>query len=176
MKKALIVVDMLNDFVHSDGALFFPAGAEIIPAVKKRIEVYVAAKDIIVFLCDAHAKDDKEFARFPAHAIKKTWGAGIVGELVAVLKDCEVIPIPKTRYSGFYNTGLGVELIQRKVSAVEVVGVCTSICVMDTVGGLANRDYKVVIPYNAVADFDQDAHIAAIGRMGTLYGAEIIQS
>ena len=176
MSKILIVVDMLNDFVRKDGALFFQAGADIIPAVKKRIEAYIAAEDVIIFLCDAHAEDDKEFARFDKHAVKKTWGAGVVADLVAVLSGYDTIFMPKTRYSGFYNTGLGVELIQREADVVEVVGVCTSICVMDTVGGLANRDYKVTIPYDCVADFDPEAHTAAIGRMATLYGAEIFKS
>lgn len=175
MGKILIVVDMLNDFVHKDGVLFFQAGADIIPAVKKRIEAYIAAEDVIIFLCDAHAENDKEFARFKAHAIKKTWGAGVVADLVAILGGYDTLFMPKTRYSGFHNTGLGVELIQREADEVEVVGVCTSICVMDTVGGLANRDYKIVVPLNAVADFDETAHHAALGRMGTLYGAEIIQ-
>jgi len=175
MRKALIVVDMLNDFVHKDGALFFQAGADIIPAVKARIEAYAAVEDIMIFLCDSHAEDDKEFARFPEHAVKKTWGAGVVGDLVAVVSGYDTIFIPKTRYSGFFGTSLGRKLDEYNPDEVEVVGVCTSICVMDTVGGLANRDYKVTVPLNAVADFDEVAHHAALGRMGVLYGAEIIQ-
>ncbi len=173
MKKTLLIIDMLNDFVHKDGALFFQAGADIIPAVKGRIDAYRAEGNLVIFICDAHAKDDKEFDRFPPHAIINSWGSDIVKDLVASDKD---IFIPKTRYSGFYNTLLDEDLRIYGAKEVEVVGVCTSICVMDTVGGLANRDYKVVIPYNAVADFDQEAHIAAIGRMATLYGAEIIKS
>jgi nicotinamidase/pyrazinamidase len=174
MSKVLIVVDMLNDFVHKDGALFFQAGADIIPAVKKRIEAYIAAEDVIIFLCDAHAENDKEFEMFPPHAIKKTWGAGVAADLVAVLSGYDTIFIPKTRYSGFYNTGLGVELIKIKPDTVEVVGVCTSICVMDTVGDLANRDYNVEVSFNAIADFDPEAAAAAVNRMTGLYGAKFI--
>jgi nicotinamidase-related amidase len=54
-----------------------------------------------------------------------------------------------------------------------VVGVCTSICVMDTVGGLANRDYRTVVPRGGVADFDVQAHEQALSRMDRLYGATI---
>jgi nicotinamidase/pyrazinamidase len=174
MNKVLIVVDMLNDFVHKDGVLFFPTGAEIIPAVKKRIEAHRAEESVIIFLCDAHAEDDKEFERFPAHAIKKTWGAGVVVELVEAIGGYEKLEfISKTRYSGFYGTSLDTKLASIGPDEVEVVGVCTSICTMDTVGGLANRDYKVVVPLNAVADFDNQAHHSALARMATLYGAEI---
>ena len=81
--------------------------------------------------------------------------------------------IAKTRYSGFYGTNLGQVLVQLRPAQVTVVGVCTSICVMDTVGGLVNRDYSAVVPANAVADFDMEAHMFSLKRMEKLYGAHI---
>ncbi len=169
MGDMLIVVDMLNDFVHKDGALFFQAGADIIPAVQRRIEVHKRNNSVIIALRDWHDEDDKEFKRFPKHAVKRTWGA----RTAIVVGVYEFLIIPKTRYSGFYGTSLDTHLNFCKPDKVEVVGVCTSICVMDTVGGLANRDYKVVVPVKCVADFDNDAHKAALVRMEALYGAEI---
>jgi len=44
---------------------------------------------------------------------------------------------------------------------------------MDTVGGLANRDYKTAVPAAGVADFDEEAHRFALQRMERLYGATI---
>jgi nicotinamidase-related amidase len=44
---------------------------------------------------------------------------------------------------------------------------------MDTVGGLANRDYSVRVIKEAVADFDQDMHNFAIQRMMNLYNAQV---
>jgi nicotinamidase-related amidase len=44
---------------------------------------------------------------------------------------------------------------------------------MDTVGGLANRDYRIMVPRAGVADFDADAHHHALDRMERLYGATI---
>ena len=175
MGKILIVIDMLNDFVHKKGTLFFPAGADIIPFIKGRIEHYITNDYIIIFLCDAHDEDDKEFERFPKHAIKKTWGAGIVKELADAVADYYSLEIiPKTRYSGFYGTNLGTQLAGLAPDEVEVVGVATSICVSDTVGGLANRDYNITVPVRGVADFDNKAHKSALDRMETLYGAKII--
>ena len=170
--KILIVVDMLNDFVHEKGALFFQTGADIIPAVKKRIAFHRANESRIIYLSDAHDKDDKEFDIFPPHAIEGTWGASIIDELAPEKGD---VVIPKKRYSGFYNTNLDVHTSYAPlVDEVEVVGVCTSICVMDTVGGLANRDIKTVVPADAVADFDPAAHVAALNRMGSIYGANTV--
>jgi nicotinamidase-related amidase len=45
---------------------------------------------------------------------------------------------------------------------------------MDTAGGLRNRDYSVVIPVDAVADFDPPAHQFALQRMQRVYGAKLV--
>jgi len=179
VKNLLIVVDMLNDFCHKDGVLATsPITGElyaepIITPVQNLVESYRAAGLPIIWLTDGHSKNDKEFDRFPPHAIFDTWGAKIIDELKPTKPGDEMI-ILKRRYSGFFNTDLGFQLTRLAPEKVEVVGVCTSICVMDTVGGLANRDYKIVIHKNCVADFDPAAHEAALARMEGLYGAKIV--
>jgi len=173
MNNVLIVVDMLNDFVdEEEGILSFRQARAIVPAVKRRLALHRADGSQIIYLCDAHAEDDLEFLKFPAHAIKNTWGADIIDELEP--KKGDTI-LPKTRYSGFYGTPLEAHLAVTAPKKVEVVGVCTSICVMDTVGGLANRDYNVYIHENCVADFSDEAHTFSIVRMKSLYGAKIIE-
>jgi nicotinamidase-related amidase len=179
MNSILLVIDMLNDFVHKDGALFFQTGGDIVPVVIDRVEHYVKSKQRVIFICDAHDKNDKEFDRFPKHAVKDTWGARVVDPIFWVVLDYAEITIDTTdiirkkRFSGFYGTSLGSELNIYKPDMIEVIGVCTSICVMDTVGELANRDYRISVPSNAVADFDPKAHVFALERMSKLYGADI---
>ena len=170
--KALIVVDMLNDFIDEKGALFCGKTArDIIPFVRQKIENYRRRKDTVIFLQDAHDENDAEFEKFPRHCVVGTWGNEVIPELVPGPDD---VIVNKKRYSGFYGTHLDKILVDRKVKAVEVVGVCTSICVMDTVGGLANRDYSITVAVNGVADFDQTFHDFALKRMVQLYGAQIV--
>jgi len=83
--------------------------------------------------------------------------------------------VEKTRYSAFFNTNLDELLRKAAPQEVWVTGVCTSICVMDTVGDLRNRDYPVVVPAGAVADFDPQFHQFALQRMERVYGARILQ-
>jgi nicotinamidase-related amidase len=45
---------------------------------------------------------------------------------------------------------------------------------MDTVGGLANRDYRIRVPAAGVADFDPEMHAFALRRMEQLYGARVV--
>jgi len=51
--------------------------------------------------------------------------------------------IKKTRYSGFYGTNLDEVLTTEKVEHLYIVGVCTSICVMETVADL--RKQKIIL-------------------------------
>lgn len=182
MKKLLIVVDMINAFAAHGGTLSKSLvtgkeyGLEIIHSLKDRIDTYRNAKDPIVWLCDSHDKNDKEFERFPPHAIENTWEADIIDIFNPALveKSPFEMRIPKKRYSGFYGTDLEYQLMRLAPEQIEVGGVCTSICIMDTVGGLANRDYNIVIRKDCVADFDPIAHDATLTRMAGLYGAIII--
>ncbi len=171
VKRVLIVVDMLNDFIQSDGALFCGETAQaIVPFIQDRLTRYRGKGDPVIYLQDAHAPDDKEFDRFPPHCVAGTSGSNIIEPLAP--HPGEPV-LPKTRYSGFYGTDLEKILAEMQPDEVEVMGVCTSICVMDTVGGLANRDYAVRVPEKGVADFDEQFHTFALKRMQQLYGARL---
>ena len=172
---------MLNDFCHKDGALSKALdgslyAAPIIEHIAKRVEEFRNTKDVIFWPQDAHKVDDKEFDRFPPHAVIGTWCSKIIDELKPHIASDSPFEmwVLKTRYSAFYNTDLSYQLQRLNPDVVEVCGVCTSICVMDTVGGLANRDYAVEVIKHGVADFDPAAHNFALSRMVALYGAKLI--
>ena len=161
--KALLVIDMLYDFVNENGALFCgPEAKKIVPFIKSKIEEYHRKGNKVIFICDSHTKDDSEFKMFPPHCIKGTKGAEIIDELPKTRND---VIIKKRRYSGFYGTDLEKILKDISPERVEVVGVCTSICVMDTVGGLCNREIPVTVYRDGVADFDKKMHEFALKRM-----------
>ena len=170
--ETLIIIDMLNDFIDPRGVLFCGEPAQrVVPVIRERLDRYRAAGAAVIYLQDAHSPDDKEFEKFPPHCIAGTWGSEIIG---ALSPRPEEHVLPKTRYSGFYGTDLDNVLVSLAGQQVEVTGVCTSICVMDTVGGLVNRDYQVRVPREGVADFDARAHDFALERMEKIYGVRIV--
>ena len=138
--------------------------------VQKRLETFRNSGDLVIYLQDSHDEGDKEFERFPSHCVSGTWGNEIIPQLAP--KPGEEV-VTKKRFSGFYGTDLESILDSAEVDGVEVVGVCTSICVMDTSGGLANRDYKITVPVKGVADFDQEFHEFSLKRMQQVYGASL---
>jgi len=171
-KTALIVADMLNDFLDPGGSLYVGAQArEIIPFVAQKIAEFRAQEGVVIFVCDAHAPDDREFRYFPAHAIQGSWGARIIPELPPAPGDYRV---EKTRYSAFAHTNLDDILQQEQIEEVHVVGVMTSISVMETVKELFERDIPAVVYQQGVADADPEAHAFALKQMPRVLGARVV--
>jgi nicotinamidase/pyrazinamidase len=171
-KAALIVADMLNDFLDPQGSLYLgPQGREIIPFVAQKIAAFRTQGGVVIFVCDAHAPDDREFRYFPPHAVKDSWGSRIIPELPVAPGDYRV---DKTRYSCFAHTDLDAILKQEQVIEVHVVGVCTSICVLETVKDLFERDVPTVVYEHGVADFDPEAHAFALKHMPRVLGARVV--
>ena len=171
-KVALIVADMLRDFLEPQGTLYLGDAARgIIPFVAGKIEATRAGGGVVIYVCDAHAPDDKEFKLFAPHAVKGSRGAEIIPEFQVLPGDYRV---EKTRYSSFYDTDLDDILKRERVERVEVVGVCTSICVMETVKELFDRDIPHLVYREGVADFDPEGHAFALKYMQTVLGAEVV--
>jgi nicotinamidase/pyrazinamidase len=170
-KVALIIADMLNDFIDPDGTLYVgPAGRDLIPFVAQKAGETRAGGGVVIFGCDAHAPDDREFDQFGAHAVRGSWGSEIIPELPFLPGD---LRIDKTRYNALFDTDLERVLKREGVSNAELVGVCTSICVMFTAIGLLDRGFRCRVYQDGVADFDPEAHAFALKHMQKL-GVEVV--
>lgn len=171
-KAALIVADMLNDFLDPQGSLYVgPHARGIIPFVSEKIAEFRAQGRVVIFVCDAHAPNDREFKYFPPHAVKGSWGAQIIPELTPAPGDFRV---EKTRYSAFSHTNLDEILRQQDIDEVHVVGVLTSICVLETVKELFDRDMPGLVYRQGVADSDPEAHSFALKQMQRVLGAKVV--
>lgn len=171
-KKALIVIDMLRDFMEKKGALYCGDEArKIIPFVKKTIDRFRKEQDIIVYAKDSHRPNDKEFKIFAKHCVSGSAGSQIVREIRPTKNDWI---IPKTTYDAAFESGLVKILKEHFVKDIFLVGVSTSICVMETASSLAKLGFRINILKRGVADFDGKAHSFALKRMKFVYGANVI--
>ena len=166
---------MLNDFVLEGAPLEVPDTRTIIPVIKEEISKAHAAGNPVIYLCDAHAPNDKEFVKFgwPAHAVKGTGGAEIVDALRPGKED---IVVHKTTYSGFYGTDLDATLKKLGVSTLRLTGDVTHICVLFTASDAVLRNYKVTMVEDAVAGLGREDHDAAIRIMKNVLAATITRS
>src|SRR5512143_1142794 len=101
--EALLVIDMLNDFVLPGAPLEVPDARSIIPVVRAEIDSAHAEGRPVFFVCDAHDPDDREFTKFnwPRHAVRGSKGANVVDALRPAPGD---VIVRKKSYSGFYRT------------------------------------------------------------------------
>jgi len=172
-KEALLIIDMLNDFVLEGAPLEVPETRRVIPAIKREIERARARGTPVIYVCDAHERDDKEFRKFgwPPHAVKGTEGAKVVKELEPQEGD---IIIEKTTYSGFYNTLLEETLKGLGVDSLRLTGCVTHICVMFTASDAVLRDYKVSVVGDAIAGISREDHEAGLRIMRNVLGVTVV--
>ncbi|MCL6580181.1 MAG: cysteine hydrolase [Firmicutes bacterium] len=170
--RALVVIDMLNDFVAEGGALFCgPASRAIIPFVAERVARARVEGIPVVYVMDRHLPDDSEFEMFPAHCVVGTKGAEVCPELDPKAGD---VLVPKRRYSAFFGTDLDLHLRELGVKGLELVGVCTNICIFFTAADARMLGYRVTVPRAGVASFDAAAHEFALGQMEKVLGARVV--
>jgi nicotinamidase-related amidase len=172
LRRALVVVDMIEDFVRESGALYCgPSMARIVPVIQRELERARASGEPVVYLKDDHRGDDAEFAQFPPHAISGTKGAEIVPEVAP--RGGEIV-VPKRRYSGFFGTDLDITLRERGVDTLRLVGDCTNICVLFTAADARNLGYAVEVVRDGVTSFDLEAHADALRELEKTLGATIL--
>ena len=147
MKKALLIVDMLNDFVEDWGSLKVQGAKEIVPFIKNLRMEFKKNNLPVIYLCDSHSKNDPEFELWPPHCIEGTKGAEIINELKPDNND---YIIKKKTYSGFYETNLDDKLKQLGVDTLYITGVAMNICVHYTAADARMRGYTVFIPLKGV--------------------------
>lgn len=150
-KKALVIVDMLHDFVDEDGALPIRGLKEVTPYIA---QLKAAAEEngiLVVYANDAHAQDDPEFKVYGRHAVKGERGARVIDEL-APNKDSLVIE--KQALSLFSNPNADKYLKERNIDDLLMTGGATEYCVLGGgMDGIKNK-YKVSLVVDAIAGID----------------------
>lgn len=172
-KEALMIIDMLNDFVLRGAPLEVADARKIIPAIKREIATARREGKPVVYLCDSHDPEDNEFSRFgwPAHAVTGTEGAHVVCDLAPGKDD---MVIRKKTYLAFYNTNLQSALQKLDVDALILTGCVTHICILFTAVEAVPRGFSITVPADAVAGLAKEDHEAGLRIMKNVLGARII--
>jgi nicotinamidase-related amidase len=172
--KAVIIVDLLNDFVTGD--LKTERANSIIPKLKKLIESARQHDISVIYSNDAHYPHDVEVVeKWGKHAIKGTKGAEVIPELKPTAKDYIV---EKRTYSGFYETGLDPLLRSlydgEGVKTVILGGLHTNICVRHTSADAFFRGYKIIIAKDGVEAFTEEDQEQGLKYLEYAYNAKIM--
>ena len=127
MKKVLVVVDMQRDFTY--GALRNEEAIKIIPGVAEKVKEALSEGVEVIFTFDTHEKDylkTEEGKNLPVeHCVRDTEGWKLVEELESYAKEGACI-VKDT----FGSVSLGKALQKIDPDEIELIGICTDICVI----------------------------------------------
>lgn len=161
--KILVVIDMQKDFI--DGALGTPEAVAIVPAVAEKIRQYRAAGDPVVFTRDTHGEDylnTQEGQNLPVvHCVEGTSGWEITS----------LLPVENARIINKPSFG-SLELADYvasfdRIDSVELVGLCTDICVISNAMILkaALPEIPILVDASCCAGVTPESHRNALEAM-----------
>jgi nicotinamidase-related amidase len=171
--KALVIIDMLDDFVG--GALANPRAAAIVPPLERLLAHAREAGWVVVFSNDAHHPDDPELRVWGPHAMAGSPGARVIEALRPEPGPRELIS-EKRAYGAFDGTGLDERLKGFGVNEVVLTGQHTHICVRHSSYGALIRGYQITIPRDAVCAFEGVNEEEALEYLKKVYGARLTTS
>ena len=165
VRKILIVIDMQNDFI--DAALGTKEAAAIVDAVKEKIRSY-PAQDVIATM-DTHPEnymETQEGRYLPVpHCIKGTDGWRIRPDIAELLTGAKIYEKPT-----FGSTEMAADLkalSEKEEIELELVGLCTDICVISNALLLkaAMPEVKISADAACCAGVTPEKHLAALEVM-----------
>ncbi len=172
MKPAVLVVDMLEEFVR--GRLKAKQAEDIVPRLARLLDAARRLGVPVIHVVDTHYPGvDAEFRLWGPHAVAGSPEARIVEELGP--KDGDFV-VHKRRYDGFVYTDLDLLLRELGVDTVIVTGIHTHICVQQTVMGAFYRGYRIIVPVDCVAAASEEWHRRGLEYMEEFAGAELVNS
>jgi nicotinamidase-related amidase len=171
-RPALLVVDMVNDFVT--GVFGNPRSQAMVPRLATLIAQMRAIDVPVIYCSDSHlAGIDVELTIHADHAIRGTWGAEIVPELVPGPGD---YALTKRRYSAFFGTELEALLRELGIDTVVLTGVATNGCVRHTAADAFFHGFKIVVAVDCVESRDEESQRLGLVQMERSYGARLVPS
>lgn len=146
-RHGIVLIDMLNDFAHPDGALYCAEGRTILPNLQK-LMAWVRERNAngnddiqLIHIQEAHRKGDADFKVRPVHAIKGTWGSDFIPEMQP---QGDEYVVQKRRHSGFQHTDLDLYLREENIDTVVITGAWTNVCCRSTAADALANAYKVI--------------------------------
>jgi len=164
MKKIIVVVDMQNDFI--DGSLGTKEAQEMLPRLKEKLkQVTDSGSAELIFTMDTHGENylqTQEGKNLPVeHCLKGSHGWEITPELQEFVKQAKAV-VEKPTFGS-----LELSKLLGEANEVELVGLCTDICVISNamVIKAAYPEVQVSVDASCCAGVTPESHKNALAAM-----------
>ncbi|MBI3824618.1 MAG: cysteine hydrolase [Candidatus Rokubacteria bacterium] len=185
-RTALLVVDMQRGFLDPGEAMEVPAARQTVPVIRGLIELFRRRRLPVVFtefvyspaapllVGELHPEHQPAapgaptgFGRPSSSCLEGSPSARTVADLAPLPGE---LVVAKRWYDGFAGTPLDGALRARGVTSLVVTGTMTDICVLATVIGAFNREYRVTVVEDGVATLWPEIQRATLDIIGRAYG------
>lgn len=129
MKKALLIVDVQNDFCPG-GALGVKDGDKVVPVINRIINNF----DCVISSQDWHPADSVHFEKWPIHCVANTWGSQLHPDLKTAKIDLKLLKGTGNKddgYSAFEATNVSLTdfIRDNEIQQLYICGIATDYCV-----------------------------------------------
>ncbi len=174
MTRALILIDLINEFLHPDGKITsqwmgqFCEEYRTIENVQKLIKYFRENNEEIIWIrLGFHENYDNCSQISPRFSWaqkmwilrENTWSTEFLEELWYNPDEKTII---KTRISPFYNTDLEEYLRQNDISELVIAWVATDLAISSVTRDAHDRDFHITVINDACATISYDHHEAAL--------------
>jgi nicotinamidase-related amidase len=185
-RTALLVVDMQRAFVERGQAMEVPPAREIVPRIQELVAIFREHRLPVVFteftyspaapllVGELHPEHRPAvpgtptgFGRPSSSCLEGEDNVRVIPELAP--RPDELV-VRKHYYDGFNGTVLDGALRARGIRTLVVTGTMTDICVLGTVVGAFNREYRLIVVEDAVATLWPEIQRATLDVIRRAYG------
>ena len=190
-RTALLVVDMQRGFVDAGQPMEVPQAREIVPVIRSLLDGFRGKQLPVVFTEFTYSPSAPLLVGelHPEHrpaAPGAPRGFGMpsssclegdvsMNTIDALAPHAGELVVRKRWYDGFAGTELDGALRARGVTSLVITGTMTDICVLATVVGAFNREYRISVVEDGVATLWPEIQRATLDIVGRAFG-RVVQS
>ena len=157
---AILVIDMLNDYLDHRGKDFCHSCREVIPNISKLLAFGRERGWRVIYVNTSLTSPSSPMAaKWGFHPSKGSWEAEVVPELKPQGDD---VLVEKTEYDGFFKTDLEQQLRKLGVNLVIPTGIHTHVCVLFTACSAFERGFEVFAMEDAMTTGTRANHENAL--------------
>jgi nicotinamidase-related amidase len=185
-RTALLVIDMQRGFLEPGEAMEVAPARAAIPAIQSLLAAFRARRLPVVFTEFTYSPNVPLLVGelHPEHRPAAPGGPRGFGvpsssclegdpsacTVEALAPQAGELVVRKRWYDGFAGTELDGALRARAVTSLVITGTMTDICVLATVVGAFNREYRVTVVEDAVATLWPEIQRASLDIVGRAFG------
>jgi ureidoacrylate peracid hydrolase len=190
-RTALLVVDMQRGFVDAGQAMEVPQAGEIVPVIRSLLDGFRGKQLPVVFTEFSYSEaapllvgelhpEHRPAAPGAPRGFGMPSSSCLEGDpsantIEALAPHADELVVRKRWYDGFAGTELDGALRARGVTSLVITGTMTDICVLATVVGAFNREYRISVVEDGVATLWPEIQRATLDIVGRAFG-RIVQT